>query len=88
MDAVAGHELTSITQTRVPSGGRAFSWALGVGIVGLLATGAFFLAGGRVAAERTLPPGTLRAAAWAENLSGVAGVILIGAILSGIVKRD
>jgi hypothetical protein len=38
--------------------------------------------------EWTLPPGTLRAAAWAENLLGVAGVILIGAILSGIVKRD
>jgi len=48
MDAVTGHgeELTSITQNRVPSGGPAFTWALGVGIVGLLATGAFFLAGG------------------------------------------
>ena len=40
------------------------------------------------AGEVTLPPGTLRAAAWAENILGVAGVILIGAILSGIVKRD
>ncbi len=40
------------------------------------------------AGEVTLPPGTLRAAAWAENIFGVAGVILIGAILSGIVKRD
>ena len=36
----------------------------------------------------TLPAGTLRAAAWLENILGVAGVILIGAILSGIVKRD
>ena len=36
----------------------------------------------------TLPAGTLRAVAWAENILGVAGVILIGAILSGIIKRD
>jgi hypothetical protein len=38
--------------------------------------------------EAALPKGTLRAAVWAENLLGVAGVILIGAILSGIIKRD
>jgi len=38
--------------------------------------------------EVPLPKWTLRAAAWAENILGVAGVILIGAILSGIVKRD
>jgi hypothetical protein len=38
--------------------------------------------------ETALPKWTLRAAGWAENLLGVAGVILIGAILSGIVKRD
>jgi hypothetical protein len=36
----------------------------------------------------TLPAGTLRAAAWAENILGVSGVILIGAILSGLIKRD
>lgn len=36
----------------------------------------------------TLPAGTLRVATWIENILGVAGVILIGAILSGIVKRD
>jgi uncharacterized protein YjbI with pentapeptide repeats len=40
------------------------------------------------AGEVALPAGTLRAGAWAENILGVAGVILIGAILSGIVKRD
>ncbi len=38
--------------------------------------------------EVPLPKWTLRAATWAENILGVAGVILIGAILSGIVKRD
>lgn len=38
--------------------------------------------------ETALPKWTLRAAGWAESLLGVAGVILIGAILSGIVKRD
>ena len=37
---------------------------------------------------RTLPDGTLRAAAWAKNILGVSGVILIGAILSGVIKRD
>ncbi len=36
----------------------------------------------------TLPKWTLCAAAWAENILGVAGLILLGAILSGIVKRD
>ncbi len=36
----------------------------------------------------TLPAGTLRVVTWIENILGVAGVILIGAILSGIVKRD
>ncbi len=41
-----------------------------------------------LAGELTLPKWTLRAVTWAENLLGVAGVILIGAILSGIVKRD
>ncbi len=38
--------------------------------------------------EVPLPKWTLRAVTWAENILGVAGVILIGAILSGIVKRD
>ncbi len=38
--------------------------------------------------EVRLPKWTLRAAAWTENILGVAGVILVGAILSGIVKRD
>ena len=38
--------------------------------------------------ELTVPAGAVRVAAWAENILGVAGVILIGAILSGIVKRD
>jgi hypothetical protein len=41
-----------------------------------------------VGKRMTLPPATLRTVAWAENILGVAGVILIGAILSGIVKRD
>ena len=40
------------------------------------------------AGEVTLPKWSLRAAAWAENILGVSGVILIGAILSGIIKRD
>jgi hypothetical protein len=35
-----------------------------------------------------LPKGTLRTVAWIENVLGVGGVILIGAILSGIVKLD
>jgi hypothetical protein len=30
----------------------------------------------------------LRTVAWVENLLGVARVILIGAILSGIIKRE
>jgi hypothetical protein len=38
--------------------------------------------------EVTLPKWTLRAAAWTENILGVSGVILIGAILSGVIKRD
>ena len=38
--------------------------------------------------EVTLPKWTLRAVTWAENILGVTGLILIGAILSGIVKRD
>ena len=38
--------------------------------------------------EATLPKLTLRATAWTENILGVLGVILIGAIFSGIVKRD
>ena len=46
MDAVAGHELTSITQNRVRGGGAVFTWSLGLGVVGLLATGGFYFAGG------------------------------------------
>jgi hypothetical protein len=38
--------------------------------------------------ETAMPKWTLRAAGWAENILGVAGAILIGAILSGLVKRD
>jgi len=34
------------------------------------------------------PAGTLRAVTWAENILGVSGVILIGAIVSGLIKRD
>ena len=41
-----------------------------------------------LAGEVTLPKWTLRAVTWAENILGVTGLILIGAILSGIVKRD
>jgi hypothetical protein len=36
----------------------------------------------------TLPRWTLRGVAWVENILGTIGVILAGAILSGIVKRD
>ncbi len=48
MDAVEGHgdELTSITQTRVQRGGAFFTWSLGLGVVGLLATAVFYFAGG------------------------------------------
>jgi hypothetical protein len=48
MDAVAGHgdELSTITQTRVRGGGNLFTWSLGLGIVGLLATAIFYFAGG------------------------------------------
>jgi hypothetical protein len=35
-----------------------------------------------------LPKGTLRAAMWLENILGVTGVILLGGILSGVIKRD
>ncbi len=46
MDAVEGHELTSITQNRVRGGGSVFTWSLGLGVVGLLATVIFYFAGG------------------------------------------
>jgi hypothetical protein len=48
MDAVTGHgeELVSITQHRIRSGGRAFTFSLGLGILGLLATAVFYFAGG------------------------------------------
>jgi hypothetical protein len=46
MDAVEGHELTSITQNRVRGGGSVFNWSLGLGGVGLLATAIFYFAGG------------------------------------------
>jgi len=48
MDPVAGHgqEVLSITQRRVSGSGRALSWSLGLGIVGLLATAAFYFLGG------------------------------------------
>lgn len=46
MDAVEGHELTSITQNRVRGGGSVFTWSLGLGAVGLLATAIFYFAGG------------------------------------------
>jgi hypothetical protein len=38
--------------------------------------------------ERTLPRWALRSVSWTENVLGVTGVILIGAILSGLVKHD
>ena len=38
--------------------------------------------------ETTLPKWMLLYVTWAENMLGVTGVILIGAILSGFVKRD
>ncbi|WP_127078673.1 hypothetical protein [Rhodomicrobium lacus] len=41
-----------------------------------------------IVGKATLPPATLRAVSWAENILGVMGVIMLGAILSGVIKRD
>lgn len=40
------HAPITLTQDRIRGGGRAFSWSLGLGVAGLLATLAFYLAGG------------------------------------------